>query len=99
MAVGVEAEMMDDSPDVKFDANSANNDDDTFDNANCDLLDEEFRAIDTFVNSLAVAKPPHYPATKLAKVDLPGGCFDMSTYCTQMPMAYGDSRRMTVAID
>ena len=83
MAVGVEVETTDDFSDVEFDANFANNDDDTVDNANCDPLDEEFRATATFVKSLAAAKPPCYRATKLAKVALPDGCVDMSTYCTQ----------------
>ena len=83
MAVGVDAEMMNDSPDVEFDADSDDNNDDTIDNDHCDPLDEEFRAIDTFVNSLAVVKPPHYRVTKLAKVDPTDVCVDISTYYTQ----------------
>jgi hypothetical protein len=72
-----------DSSDVDFDTNPANDDDDTIDNADCDPLDEEFRTIDTFVNSLTVAIPPCRRATTLAKADLPNKCLDTSTYCTQ----------------
>jgi hypothetical protein len=72
-----------DSSDVEFDANTADNNEDTIDTIDYNPLDEEFRAIDTFVNSLAVAKPSCYRTTKLAKVDPPGGCVDMSTYCTK----------------
>jgi hypothetical protein len=72
-----------DSSDVDFDTNPANDDDDTIDNADCDPLNEEFRMIDTFVNSLTVAMPPHRRATTLAKADLPDKCLDTSTYCTQ----------------
>jgi hypothetical protein len=74
--------MTDDSSDVEFDTNTADNEEDTTDNAD-DPLDEEFRAIDTFVTSLAVAKPSRHCTTNLAKVDPPDGCIDMSTYCTQ----------------
>ena len=78
----VETTMTDNPSDVEFDTNTADNEKDTTDNAD-DPLDEEFRAIDTFVTSLTVAKPSHHCTTNLAKVDPPDGCIDMSTYCTQ----------------
>ena len=58
--------MTDDSSDVKFDTNTADNEDDTTDNAD-DPLDKEFRVIDTFVTSLAVAKPSRHRTTNLEK--------------------------------
>jgi hypothetical protein len=72
-----------DSSDVDFDTNPANDDNDTIDNADCDPLDEEFRVIDTFVNSLTVVMPPRRRTTTLAKADMPNECLDTSTYCTQ----------------
>jgi hypothetical protein len=81
--------MTDNSSDVKLDANNADNNEDTIDTVDFDLLDKEFCAIDTFVNSLAVAKPPCYRTTKLAKVDPSDGCVNMSTYYTQNAYAYG----------
>jgi secreted trypsin-like serine protease len=69
--------------DVKFDANTANKNEDTIDTVDYDPLDKEFCAIDTFVNNLAVAKQQRYLTTKLAKVGPPDGCVNMSTYCTQ----------------
>jgi hypothetical protein len=83
-----------DSSDVGFDTNPANDDNDTIDDADCDPLDEEFRAIDTFVNSLTVAMPPRRRATTLAKADMPNECLDTSTYCTQN--AHGLLRLATV---
>jgi hypothetical protein len=83
-----------DSSDVDFDTNPADNDDDTIDNADCDPLDEEFHAIDTFVNSLTVAMPPRRRTTTLAKADMPDECLDTSTYCTQN--AHGLLRLATV---
>ncbi len=75
--------MTDNSSDVEFDANTADNNKDTTDTIDYDPLDEEFCAIDTFVNSLAVTKLSRHRTMKLAKVDPPNGCVDMSTYCTQ----------------
>ncbi len=74
--------MTDNSSDVEFDTNTADNNKDTTDTANYDPLDEELRVIDAFV-SLTVAKPSRHRTTKLAKVDPLDGCIDMSTYCTQ----------------
>jgi hypothetical protein len=62
----VAATTADDSSDVEFDANTADNNKDTTDTVDYDPLDKEFREIDTFVNSLAVAKPSRYCTTKLA---------------------------------
>jgi hypothetical protein len=77
----------DDPPDVQFDANFDNNDDDMIEDTptltNPDLLDEESDAINTLVNSLTVAVPTHSRATTLAKAALPDRCLDMSTFCTQ----------------
>ncbi len=75
--------MTEDSSDVEFDTNTADSNKDATDTADYDPLDEEFRVIDTFVNSLAVAKPSHHHTTNLAKIDPPDGCIDMSKYCTQ----------------
>ena len=75
--------MADGSSDVEFDANTADNKEDTIDTVGYNLLDEEFRAIDAFVNTLVGTKPSCYRTTKLAKVDPPDGCVDMSTYCIQ----------------
>jgi hypothetical protein len=43
-------------------------------------LNEEFHAINTFVNNLIV-KPPRQPCH--TQTDLPDSCLDMSAYCTQ----------------
>ena len=66
--------------DVDFDTNPANDDNDTIDSTDRDPLNEEFRAIDTFVNSLPVAMPPCRRVTTLAKADLPDECLDTSPY-------------------
>jgi hypothetical protein len=76
-----EAEQHDTGSDANLNTNDTDDDIDPL--TDLDPLDEEFHAINTFVNNLIGKTPRRSLLTPPTQADLPDSCLDMSAYCTQ----------------